>query len=297
MTYLRCVTAADNGNSQAYAIAWILVFSAIIAYFFVLFLYGLLPLLCYRAEFDSLPLMSRFVRISCVVVIGFKSLAYFISLFLGLFLADSSPYDKLSMAGLCLLETACFMVTSCYCVVLLFWLSACGEILPTRYTNITKWVKNVTIGYNGIIYALFLASIILNSGGIKGQADWFTGVVAISRDFGLCLIFGIFLAVLHKGLQTRAPSLETSDETKLYRFSLFLLLALLVRGGCSLGQNATLNEARECRAFLFIVIIQEIGCDGLPFLFLLRVNNAFLVDQHKSGSVYEITMMRSSTYG
>jgi hypothetical protein len=112
-------------------------------------------------------------------------------------------------------------------------------------------------------------------------SDTFTGAVSISRDFSLALILIIFVVRLKMGLREDSEADETVDEAFLMRFSIVLSVLLLYRGSVTLYQGISLiDEKGECE-ILFLVLMsgQELLADGGPLIWLIHVNNKFLIEQ------------------
>jgi hypothetical protein len=142
----------------------------------------------------------------------------------------------------------------------------------------------VLLIFNVFAYLVVIATgVVLADPYFNGNEirDSFNGIAALCRDFVLGLIFIIFVITLRIGLKEDLLAGETVDERKLVYFTIILSVFLLLRGGVSLVQGfAFTDEAKECQsAFLSVIMICELLFEGLPLIFLIRVNNDFLASQ------------------
>jgi hypothetical protein len=223
--------------------------------------------------------LNRWTRISFGIALSLKFLGSITVLVLGHVLPHDSNYFLL---GVICCEFPSYVIASCYSCVLMFWLSICSHVLPARYEPVFKVMRVVLIVFNVLAYLALIATIIVLA--VRRFADSpihnsFNGVAALCRDFVLGTIFLVFIITLKIGLTSNRRVGETIDERRLIRFTLILLVILLCRGGVSLTQGLVFaNEKTECGIpFLAMVAVYELLCEGAPFVFLIHINNDFLV--------------------
>jgi hypothetical protein len=211
-----------------------------------------------------------------------KCIGNVVAIFLGLHYGQHS-HGVQSVLALLLLEFPCFIGTTVYSLVLFLWLAACYEVLPRRYATITRVMKYVLVGYNVIIYFLFIVSLVI--AGIN-TSDQFGGPLSFCRDFVLTGVFSVFLVVLHLGLKVHLPDEHAHHERRLVFSGLGLSTAVLCRGLLSLIQGLVLLWTKwECNWVGFIMYaLSEFLTDGLPLFFLIKTNNDFLIEQHLAKS-------------
>ena len=148
-----------------------------------------------------------------------------------------------------------------------------------------KRMKILLIIYNIVFYLLFFSDVILEvfvSGDKIHKSMLYSGVIAISRDLILCLIFIVFVICLKIGLKEDQFAEETRDEKKLYLCTTFLSILLLIRGCLNLTQGVKFNGKRgdDCGIGIFIIfLINDIFLEEIPLFFLIHTNNEYLNKQ------------------
>jgi hypothetical protein len=274
MAVIRCI------QDPIHSTKWISCFIALIVYYFGIFLYGVLPVLRFRMAFSHLSFLNRLTRIGFVIAMGFKFLGDIGAVLIG----NSIEGDfNFWFAGLFCCELPSYAIASCYSCVLLFWLSVCTEVLPGRYGKGFRIMKVVVIGFNVVAYLVFITTAVLfHDPHIVDHS--FNGIAALCRDFVLGVIFIVFMITLRIGLKEDLQAGETLDERKLVRFTVILSVLLLLRGGVSLIQGFVFTtESMECGSgFLSLVMVCELLFEGVPFLFLIHVNNDFLATESEN---------------
>jgi hypothetical protein len=274
MPLIRCF------SDPSHSTAWIICYAVLALYYFLLLLYCVIPLIRHRKSFFNLSLLNRLSRFGFTIVLAIKFLSAVIAQIIGHF-ADRD--FNFGLAGLLCCEFPAYAISSCYTLVLMFWLSICTEVLPARYKKIFPIMRAILIVFNVMAYLALIATLV-----VVGDPEFadvpnrgsFNGIAALSRDFVLMFIFTIFVITLRIGLSNDTEIEASVDERNLIRFTVILSVFLLLRGGVSLAQGLVFTEeSTECgKAFLALLMVVELLLEGGPFLFLIRVNNDFLVD-------------------
>jgi hypothetical protein len=237
--------------------------------------------------------MNRATRIAITITLFIKSIGHLGVIIVGRLGTDvvKSNSIRQTVYGIILLEWPTYLISSCYTLVLLFWLLICLQLLPLRYSSIFKQMKVVLLAYNIAIYMIYFASftaLIFSSVGKEGAPigpfGYILGFGEFSRDIILCIIFGVFSAFLKLEL-SKVDGEESPEEKRLLLFSVVLMVALVARGLLPLFQGIKfLGSEAECGlgmcAWQFFVALL---CDGLPMWWLLYINNQFLLDSQAMG--------------
>jgi hypothetical protein len=279
MPLMRCATTSNG-------LPWSILHSVIAAYFGGILLYCVVPVVRRWAIFKRLSPHNRLLRLTFTICVAIKFLFHSTAVILS-HVADPSVF---LMGGICLLEFPCYLTSTCFSVVLMFWLYVCAEIVPGKYAARFKFMRTVLIVFNVLVYLVFVAGATL-TGEPKFAGDGFgptfMGWAAIGRDFALGLLFVAFVINLRIGLRQYVETSETVDERRLMKFTLVLSVCVLLRGSVTLIQSLFFQDRpSECEAgFLVAFSCAELLFEGGPFLFLIRVNNDFLiVDEKTDGS-------------
>jgi hypothetical protein len=269
---------------------WLAYFIVTLVYFLALLLYSIIPVGLYYRQFRQLPTLNRWTRLGISISIALKVIGYAIAIVIG-FMIPPSDIVAMHVSGICLLEFTSYVTATCYSLLLLFWLSVCVQLLPLTYVPRFRVMRIVSIVYNILIYIVFITVVAVNTRTYPSESimahvrNIANGVSAMARDFMLVLIFLIFLIHLKLSLRDNAQSGEMIDERTLFRFSLMLGVALLLRGIVSLIQGLVYqNQERgtDCDTeFGVMCLLQEIILEGGPFIVLIRTNTRYLVEQHQ----------------
>jgi hypothetical protein len=273
MTVLRCL------KDGAYTDAWTILFLVLIFFFLAVFLYSVIPVITYHQEFSNLSKLNRWSRHAFSAVLLLKVCCHIVSLSLGKISKQKLP----EVAGVLFIEFPCFPIVTCYSLILLFWHSLCVQVLPNRYIKSFRVMRVVLLIFNVVAYILYIISVVFHSLSHFPEhvPDTFSGAVSITRDFSLALILIIFVVRLKMGLREDSEADETVDEAFLMRFSIVLSVLLLYRGSVTLYQGTMLiGSDNEC-GILFLILCagQELLADGGPLIWLIHVNNRFLIEQ------------------
>jgi hypothetical protein len=288
MSFLSCV----NHSTSQYSTVWSVCYGLLFGFSFVLFLYGLVPMIRSYRLFAAFTLMNQATRIAITITLFIKSIGHLGVIIVGRLGTDvvEPDFSKQTLYGVILLEWPTYLVSSCYTLVLLFWLLICLQLLPLRYSNIFKRMKVVLLAYNIAIYLIYFASFAalifftVKKGGPNGPFGYILGFGEFSRDIVLCIIFGVFSAFLKLGL-SKVDGEESPEERRLLLFSVVLMVVLVARGLLPLFQGIKFFGSKaECDlgmcAWQFIVALV---CDGLPLWWLLYINNQFLLYNQAMG--------------
>jgi hypothetical protein len=249
-------------------------------YFLSILLYCLVPIIRQRAAFSQLTLLNQGTRIGFAIALSMK-VAGDIALNVISHVAWQSADDHAQLYGAFLSELPCYINMSCYSLVLIFWLSVCTQILPMLYIRTLQGMKRILIGFNMLAYLLFVGIVVIALDvftPIKKHNNLVLGSVAIGRDFLLAVIFIVFLIMLRLGLTDDASVGYSIDERKMFGFTVLLSLFLVLRGGLTLAQALIFSDgASECNnVFFALLMVNEVICEGVPFILLIRSNNQFL---------------------
>lgn len=282
MTILSCFAGEEN------KIMWKLGASFVSAIFFIICMIGVVPAVRYWPEFRMQPIFSIITRTSFVVTALIKALGHLSALLIGSYSFAQSDYKSMSISGLITLELPCYFVALSYSFVLMSWLSVCLKALPMKYAKLFNWTKIGLIVYNIVVFCLFIVSLIIESNPesvSQRTSDVFSGVVAIVRDFFLCLLFFGFILVLKLGLQEDAYAEESVDEKRLMVSTGILAVLLLLRGVIALIQGLSfLRKKGECSGGFFVCfLLTELCFEALPIGVLIHVSNDVLNEQGKLG--------------
>jgi hypothetical protein len=273
MTILRCLRNGDFTD------AWTVIFLVLIVFFLGVFLYSVIPVLCYHREFANLSKLNRWSRHAFCAVLLLKVCCHIVSLSFGKIRGEDPP----ELVGVLFIEFPYFPIVTCYSLILLFWHSLCVQVLPNRYIKSFRIMRAVLLVFNVVIYILYIISVVFHSREIfSGHTpDKFSGAISVVRDFSLALILIIFVVRVKMGLREDSEADETVDEAFLMRFSIVLSVLLLYRGSVTLYQGIRLiGNKDECRIlFLLLFCGQELLADGGPLIWLIHVNNRFLIEQ------------------
>jgi hypothetical protein len=287
MTFIKCVVGSSHNNSTL----WQVCYGVLFGYFFVLFLYGLVPIIRFYRPFARFAFMNRATRISITVALFIKSMFHLGVLIIGVvntqFFSADSPMETLW--GLILLDFPTYLVSTCYTLVLLFWLLICLQLLPMRYSGTFTRMKVVLLAYNIAIYLIYFASmaallISRTASAAPRSAAYIMGIGECARDMVLCAIFAVFYVFLKLGL-SQVDAARSAAEKQLLRFTIVLMVMLVARGLLPLFHRLIfLSQFTECSKWLcawqFLV---GFVCDGLPLWWLIYVNNQFLLDSAAMG--------------
>lgn len=186
--------------------------------------------------FLSLSLFGRTLRFAFIFCLCTKLIGDLSVICIG----HLAPASAFTLAGLFLLEFPCYLIASCYSLVLMFWLSVCAHVVPLKYAPRFKAMRVVTVAFNALEYAIFVTTATLLS--LPSLSDspigvQFAGFAAIGRDFLLGLVFVLFVIALKIGLSDSPPGSETVDERRLILFTIVLSVFLLLRGSVTLIQG------------------------------------------------------------
>lgn len=282
MTILSCF-AGDGSH-----VMWKIGASIVCIIFFLICLLGVVPALRFWPEFRMQPLFSIITRASFVITALFKALGHLSGILIGSYPGPGSDYKRMSISGLMVLELPCYFVVLSYSFVLMSWLSVCLKALPMKYAKLFNWTKIGLIVYNIIVFFLFFISILIeaNPENVSPRTlDVFSGVVAVVRDFFLCLLFIGFILVLKLGLQEDAYAEESVDEKRLMISTGVLAVLLLLRGVVALIQGlSVIGKESECSGGFFVCfLITELLFEALPLGVLLYVSNDALEQQGRLG--------------
>jgi hypothetical protein len=295
MAILTCIRPS---GAQSVDSLWLSFFSVSVVYFLALFLYSVIPVWLYYSEFRPLPLLNRLTRVAISVSVALKALGSALALAVGLTVPSS---DAVAMyeSGICLMEFPCYVTVTCYSLLLLFWLTVCVQILPLAYVPKFNVMRIVLIVYNAVFYLVFVAVVAVNTKVYnRGSGMWelqrvMNGSSALARDFGLVVIFLVFVAQLKLSIREQR---EAIDERKLVRFTVMLAIALLLRGVVSLIQGLLYqNGDSDCDLeFWAMCVVQEVLLEGGPFFVLIWTNTKYLVERHRYGEKASALMVNSS---
>jgi hypothetical protein len=254
---------------------------AILGFGYVLvFLFGLHPVIRHRATFSVLSRMQRATRIFALGVLLLEALCDLFSI-----LAGRSPSGNDSSwrtaLGLFLLEFPPYMIDTVYCLELVTFLSICFQDTPNRYVKTLRLAKVGFSVYNVICYATFILAFVTQG------ANWFgskptwsivVGWIFVARDFGLCLIFVVFVLVIRKDMGEEGFANPSPNEVKLVWASLGLSIFGLTRGTFTLVEAVALrNQVNECHTGFYVwFLLNEIVVEGVPQGVLIWASNDYL---------------------
>jgi hypothetical protein len=259
---------------------WAVGYGFFAAYFLVILLYCVIPIIRQRAAFARLSLLSRAMRIAFAIALSMKTGTAIALIVIGN-VAWASADAQAGLYGAFLGELPCYIITSCYSIVLIFWLSVCAQTLPMVYIGAFRWMKRILIVFNMLIYLLFVGIVIIALGIItpaNRPTSFWIGAFAIGRDFLLAVIFIVFLITFRLGVKDDASAGDAIGEKKMVCFTVVLSVFLVLRGAVTLIQGLAFSESTsECsHIFLAFVIVNEVIFEGSPFVVLIRSNNTFL---------------------
>jgi hypothetical protein len=258
---------------------WAIGYGLLAGYFLFILIYCLVPIIRRYEAFGGLSALSRATRIGFAIALSMK-MGGDIALNVIGHVAWPSARDRGLIYGLFLAEFPCYLSMSCYSLVLIFWLSACTRILPTVYVKPFQRMKRVLIGFNILAYLLFVGLVIITLDVItpfETHTNLFGGAVAIGRDFLLAVIFVVFLITFRLGITDDASVGDSVNEQKMFGFTVMLSIVLDIRGALTLAQGLIFSESDQCNPVFFaLVMVNEIVCEGIPFVLLIKSNNEFL---------------------
>jgi hypothetical protein len=294
MPVIRCLNPI-NGDRSTY---WKSGFAVLSAYYCAILLYCVVPIIIHRAAFVRLSLLNRATRIGYAVSMSLKTLGDIGVNIVGHFGGAGSRWG---VWGLFLLEFPCYVITTSYSLVLIFWLSVCTQLLPARYVRAFRVMKTVLIIFNVLAHLLFVLTVVIEWD-VPISTPWlvqvFYGFAAIGRDFLLGAIFIGFIVVLKLSLRDDASAGETLDERKLLCSTGMLSGFMLLRGGLSLLQGLVFaSAASECElGFFVILMVSEILFDGLPFISLISTSNDFVLDVNDQRAQFDDRFSEPETF-
>lgn len=194
-----------------------------------------------------------------------------------------------SFYGLILFETPCYIITTCYSLTLISWLSVFMEYLPDRYKKFASRAFRTVVGLNIAIYMLFIVDLFfeaLNVGSDVFQTWFSTSVIAL-RDMAMGLAFVVFLKC---GFGISDFSSASSQEKYLFRLNGTFAIVLIVRAAVVIAQEMiVVNRANECSStFYTVFMINEIVLDYLPLSLLAFLTYSHIINK-SSLQIVQIT--------
>lgn len=267
---LQCMST--NQDISRYPWMWRGGSIGFIAFFTLLFLYGLIPIIKFSFEFKTLSTLNRTARICFIVALGLKVLMHSLSFI------HWKP-EQYAVAGLLIYNLTSYFITTCYTLVLISWITICMQILPLKIVKIFGKAKVCLVVYNVVIYVLYVFAIVVEIISLKPLSA-FSAFYDITRDILLAIIYIAFIILLERGLRDDTFAESNLEQKKLLRLVIFLSLMLLARGSISLTQILIHNQVCSI-PFFVAVCFSEIVVEGIPLFILLRINNGFLGTKRK----------------
>lgn len=283
MTLLHCLGQTDSNS-----VMWISELVTVSLYFLGLFFFNLIPMRIYHVEFRLLPEITRLTRIGLAITLIVKSLGDTIGILVGAF--SRSDDEHLNLYGLICMEFPAYLISSCYTLVVMNWLSSCVQIFPYKYVKVYRRIKSALISYNAFVYFLFASDIIVVSFNSLTErfCGYYVSSTVILRDVVLCVIFVVFVVCL-KISHKRDNYKETDpSEHNLFMYTTSLSICVLIRSVFSTVYGLWYrNTSDECRITFFVwKTINEIVIEGLPLALLIHSNNRQLMKQRST--TYEL---------
>jgi hypothetical protein len=291
MPLLACIAPTDPSHPDILSLVFFLVS---IFYSFCLFLYSVIPTIRYYAHFQPLPRLNRWTRNSISFSLAFKFLSRSLGVIVGFFV-PSSDRRAMYVSGQCLNELPSSVITTCFSLLLLFWLSVCAQILPRRYAPRFQAMRVILIVFNIVFYVVFLTVVIIDSvldTSEKSQdiRAMLGGTWPLVRDFGFSVILCVFVVHLKHRMTDSSQTGATIDETQLVRVTGMLIVSILARGAISLAQGLAYaspestegktDKTTECSLGIWIMfLVQDLILEGVPFIVLIRANTEYLKEQ------------------
>jgi hypothetical protein len=281
MTILRCFdpSAGNTTDWAATQAVWYWSSFALIFFYFVLFLFGIIPIIKYWEEFKSLNTINIAARICFTIALFLKFVVHIVSL---IPLHDYLEMKYLRFCGLVFFSLPSYFITTCFSIVLISWIMICMQILPLKIVEIFKKAKWSLVIYNVLIYLMFIASVCIEfeisdpPKPLHKKLHRISGYFDIFRDIVLFVLFFAFVILLQKGLGNDEFTESSLEQRKLYWIVIILGILMLLRGIISLVQ-VLLDSSQECgMPFFSAYIISEVFIEGIPLLILLGINNGFL---------------------
>lgn len=281
MTILRCFDAAAENTTEWATVqsTWYWSSFALIFFYFVLFLFGIIPIIKYWEEFKSLSGINIAARICFTVALFYKFVVHILSL---IHLHKFVEMKFLRLCGIFFFSLPSYFITTCFSIVLVSWIMLCMQILPLKIVEIFKKAKYSLVIYNILIYALFVASVCVETfisdppKTSQLKMHQISGYFDIFRDIVLFLLFFLFVFLLQKGLGNDEFAESSLEQKKLYWIVIIIGILMLARGIISLVQ-VLIGTTKECGIpFFSAYMFEEIFIEGIPLLVLLGINNGFL---------------------
>ncbi|OHT08000.1 hypothetical protein TRFO_23711 [Tritrichomonas foetus] len=145
---------------------------------------------------------------------------------------NSEPYSNsnsthVSFYGLILFETPCYFSTTCYSITLLAWLVSCLSFLPAKMQRFARKASISIYTINAVIYATFLADLILEYFYEYNRASSITStIIIVLRDFLMGIAFIVFLKC---GFGISNYSKASTPEKRLIMVSVVFTVILILR--------------------------------------------------------------------
>ena len=191
--------------------------------------------------------------------------------------------------GLVLFETPCYIVTTCYSVTLLAWLSVCLIYLPSRYKTFAAKAHKTVIVVNIAIYLLFIVDLIIEAFhiGSIGFQTGFSAAVIVLRDMTMGIAFFVFLRC---GFGVSNLTQASSQERRLFLIHVIFAIVLILRAAVVIGQVlVTLSSRDECSmGFYSVFMVNEIIIDFIPLSVLAFFTYSHLINR-SSVQIVQIT--------
>jgi hypothetical protein len=302
MTLLRCLQLTDTSLSTA---TWCIGFCILSGYYFILFLYGLIPICRFHRDLAFLSAFGRLTRMAPLFAVLAKSILSFGAVFVGHYFTDRTPNSRLLETwGLSLIVLPSYLIASVYSLVVGFSLSVCRESTPGRYLRLFQNMKWILICYNLGFYLLFASSVIIEMNSSLESEEfrfYFSASTGVAKDFILCLIFMVFVINLRPNSGDEAEVEESRDERRLFWFSITLSVFLLVRGTFALVETLAfqLGSEPDCGAGVYVwFLVDEIAVEGFPLAFFIYCNHGFLKQQSRMSRNLHPSLLgfQSATY-
>jgi hypothetical protein len=182
------------------------------------------------------------------------------------------PSQRISMIGLLLFETPCYVITTCYSLTLLSWLAVSLEYLPPRHQAFgAKGPKSVLI-VNLCIYARFLVVLVLAGRNIgqENARENATTAVFVGRDAVMGITFLVFLKC---GFGVSDFGKESSRGKRLFFTNIAFCLVLVLRAAVVAVQGWFLPREEECQVPFFVLfVVGEVVVDFVPMSLLMLLH-------------------------
>lgn len=275
MTFVSCVRP-DSGSSY---VRWIAGFSVCAVLFFVLLIVAILK----NRRSKPVPQIfdtkeTKLMRYSVITSMGLKAISELVSVIVGILYKRDD--NILTSIGLILMEIPSCFVCTCYSAALNAWMTLLSSLIAVRYSRIFSGTRISLIVHNVLFYAGLLCIVVLVfvDDNPETLATKWRGILAICRDFSMCLMFVIFVIVVNLGIGSDASTERSLQKPKIVKMISALAVCLLVRGIVICWQVSFYgNKHNNCNLTFFIMrLVNEIIIEGFPLTWLMFFGFSYL---------------------